>query len=76
MRISFRYCTCVFNFTQFLGACCSDLDNLCLVTEFCKNGSMDIYIQNNPPMTKTIAFEVIKSIAAGMTHLANEGIVR
>lgn len=60
---------------QLLGVCCSDIEKLCLVTEFCANGSLDKYIHSHPPLKKKIVFNLIKGIAVGMTHLTKEGVV-
>lgn len=60
---------------QLLGVCCSDIEKLCLVTEFCVNGSLDKYIHSRPPLKKKIVYNLIKGIAVGMTHLTKEGVV-
>ena len=63
-------------FIQFFGACTSNSSELCIVTEYCANRSLDKYIQVHK---KAISVEQnvkwINGIAAGMYHLAKEGVV-
>eukprot|EP01118_Nematostelium_gracile_P007900 TRINITY_DN2593_c0_g1_i2.p1 TRINITY_DN2593_c0_g1~~TRINITY_DN2593_c0_g1_i2.p1 ORF type:complete len:538 (-),score=79.16 TRINITY_DN2593_c0_g1_i2:32-1645(-) len=60
------------NVLQFFGV----IEPLSIVTEYCANGSLDVHLKNKAVlinMVMRIAF--LKSIAAGMNHLARQNIV-
>lgn len=54
--------------------CIDSIDTLCIVTEYCANGSLDKYIKNNE-IDKTTILRLIKGIANGMANLARQGVV-
>src|SRR5690349_20526031 len=61
------------NIIQVLGTVTQDT-NLCLVTEYCSNGSLDKYLKSTKPMDKLLIVKLLRGIAAGMYHLTKEGI--
>lgn len=64
-----------FTHSKFLGVSTESFDTLCLVTEYCANGSLDRYIKSHPNMPGKICSQLIKGIAIGMSHLAKQGVV-
>jgi len=51
-------------------------DPLCIVTEYCADGTLkDLLNKKGQPMTEQITFNIVRGIAAGMTHLHFEGLV-
>jgi len=61
------------NIITFLGVC-TDEKQLCMVTAYCANGSLDKYLRNNE-ISKEQQLKWIKGIALGMFHLTKEGTV-
>ena len=47
-----------------MGACTINVEELCLVTEFCANGSLDQYLSNHKKIPKSMKLKWIK----GNTH--------
>ena len=61
------------NIVQFLGVCKSPL---CAVAEYCSGGSLRSYIKlESEQINENLELFWIVGIAAGMSHLAREGIV-
>lgn len=61
--------------SKLLGICSVEIDKLCIVTEFCPNGSILSYMKlNKPSNDEKRAW--IEGIAAGMAHLAKEEVVQ
>jgi len=62
------------NIIQLLGVCAQDENQLCTVTGFCSNGSLDKYLRKNEILNEQ-KMRWIGGIAKGMFHLAREGYV-
>jgi serine/threonine protein kinase len=57
---------------QFFGICDKPL---CLVMEFCDNGSLYRLLHSDEQLSHSVLTSIIRGIDAGMFHLAAEGIV-
>lgn len=64
-----------FDEIKLLGVCSEEIEKFCIVTEFCNEGSIDKYLNIHNP-SKIERLQWIKGIAAGMAHLAREGVVK
>lgn len=53
------------NIIQVLGICTGREDELCIVTEYCANGSLDKYLKSKKPLTKLMISKLLRGIAAG-----------
>jgi len=60
------------NVVNFIGFC---EDPLCLVTEYCENGSLKSLLDSNKPVDMGLKLRILTDVAAGMYHLQNEQIV-
>jgi len=57
---------------QFLGIC---EDPICMITEYCGNGSLKSLLDSNKPIDSKLQFKIISNIVSGMYHLENEKII-
>jgi serine/threonine protein kinase len=60
---------------QLLGACTQNANELCLVMEFCSNGSLERMLRTNYNIPQVMKLRWIKGIAAGLYHLSKVGLV-
>eukprot|EP01114_Cavostelium_apophysatum_P024542 TRINITY_DN963_c0_g1_i4.p1 TRINITY_DN963_c0_g1~~TRINITY_DN963_c0_g1_i4.p1 ORF type:complete len:1192 (-),score=342.98 TRINITY_DN963_c0_g1_i4:33-3269(-) len=60
------------NVISLFGYC---LEPLCIVTEFCSNGSLDSLVKSDTVITEKMMFDFARGIAAGMLHLHSENII-
>ena len=53
------------NIIQMLGVCTSSVEELCIVTPYCPNGSLFKFLRTSNKITKSRALKLLKGIAAG-----------